>query len=202
MKHGYVVSSTQSSARSKACSSACTVLFRLTNPFSQTGSHRHVNGNSLEERNTATVSAPRPAPPNNKRLHDDDPDSSGDEGSHHPPRKLTKIAEFPENYQPALIYSCSRYRVLLTVHNAFPDHSQEAGFARRAWQDANMETGQNLPLTPSIMKLVLHITFLSVGPPRSDAHTLDNEALLSPSRRAQNQGPAAYRNIVWLRQRQ
>lgn len=92
-----------------------------------------------------------------KRRRHDHQSMSDDESDIAPTQKQSKISNWPAEFQETLLHSTTRFRVLSAVGNLFAEHFDQAAFARQSWVDANKATGQNLEVSPEILKLVRFI---------------------------------------------
>ena len=75
-----------------------------------------------------------------------------------------KASDYDEVSKEVILRATAVYRCLVSTRNAFPTPSEEADMIKTAWNRANEETSQQVPiaLTPAIAKVVGAIVFIII----------------------------------------
>jgi hypothetical protein len=112
-----------------------------------------------EQRDSSSPHSPSPPLLGRKRSH------SSSEDSLHQLVKAQKVSErdgrpkasdYDDVAKEVILTATAIYRCLVSTSNAFPTPSEEGQMIKNAWQRANEETSQEVPiaLTPAIAKIV------------------------------------------------
>lgn len=75
-----------------------------------------------------------------------------------------KASDYDEVAKQVILTATGVYRCLISTMNAFPTPSEEASMIRDAWDRANVETAQEVPiaLSPIIAKVVSFSTMINI----------------------------------------
>jgi hypothetical protein len=75
-----------------------------------------------------------------------------------------KASNYDEVAKQVILTATGVYRCLISTMNAFPTPSEEASMIRKAWDRANVETAQEVPiaLSPVITKVVSFSTMINI----------------------------------------